>query len=264
MLNSIAILGRPNVGKSSLFNRLTKTRNAIVSDYFGLTKDRNFGHLSIKNQRFLIIDTGGIGTENTEFSNAITEKAIIAAETRATIGEISDTLELVFGRYNAQNSIISGVYKKENAKDPAFQKAKKLASLFKETEGRSPRILIAKMGQDGHDRGAKVVASSFADIGFDVDLGPLFQTPVETAKQAVENDVHWVGVSSLAAGHKTLIPELAMALKNLNRSDIQIIVGGVVPKADYDFLFSKGVVAIFGPGSPISQSASKILKLAIE
>ena len=195
---------------------------------------------------------------------SILEKAIIAAETRATIGEISDTLELVFGRYNARNSIISGVYKKENAKDPAFQKAKKLASLFKESEGRSPRILIAKMGQDGHDRGAKVVASSFADIGFDVDLGPLFQTPAETAKQAVENDVHWVGVSSLAAGHKTLIPELAMALKNLNRSDIQIIVGGVVPKADYDFLFSKGVVAIFGPGSPISQSASKILKLAIE
>jgi len=193
----------------------------------------------------------------------ILEKAIIAAELRATLGEISNTLESVFGRYEANNSVISGVYKKENAEDPAFIKAKHMTSLFVQTEGRAPRILIAKMGQDGHDRGAKVVASSFADIGFDVDLGPLFQTPEETAKQAIENDVHWIGVSSLAAGHKTLVPELLKSLKNSNRSDIQIIVGGVVPKADYDFLFSLGVVAVFGPGSPISESASKILDLAL-
>ena len=193
----------------------------------------------------------------------ILEKAIIAAELRATLGEISSTLESVFGRYEANNSLISGVYKKENSEDPAFIKAKHMTSLFFQTEGRPPRILIAKMGQDGHDRGAKVVASSFADIGFDVDLGPLFQTPEETAKQAIENDVHWIGVSSLAAGHKTLVPELLKSLKNSNRSDIQIIVGGVVPKADYDFLFSLGVVAVFGPGSPISESASKILDLAL-
>ena len=193
----------------------------------------------------------------------ILEKAIIAAELRATLGEISSTLESVFGRYEANNSVISGVYKKENAEDPAFIKAKHMTSLFFQTEGRAPRILIAKMGQDGHDRGAKVVASSFADIGFDVDLGPLFQTPEETAKQAIENDVHWIGVSSLAAGHKTLVPELLKSLKNSNRSDIQIIVGGVVPKADYDFLFSLGVIAVFGPGSPISESASKILDLAL-
>ena len=193
----------------------------------------------------------------------ILEKAITAAELRATLGEISSTLESVFGRYEANNSVISGVYKKENAEDPAFIKAKHMTSLFLQTEGRAPRILIAKMGQDGHDRGAKVVASSFADIGFDVDLGPLFQTPEETAKQAIENDVHWIGVSSLAAGHKTLVPELLKSLKNSNRSDIQIIVGGVVPKADYDFLFSLGVVAVFGPGSPISESASKILDLAL-
>ena len=193
----------------------------------------------------------------------ILEKAIIAAELRATLGEISNTLESVFGRYEANNSVISGVYKKENAEDPAFIKAKHMTSLFLQTEGRAPRILIAKMGQDGHDRGAKVVASSFADIGFDVDLGPLFQTPEETAKQAIENDVHRIGVSSLAAGHKTLVPELLKSLKNSNRSDIQIIVGGVVPKADYDFLFSLGVVAVFGPGSPISESASKILDLAL-
>ena len=193
----------------------------------------------------------------------ILEKAITAAELRATLGEISSALESVFGRYEANNSVISGVYKKENAEDPAFIKAKHMTSLFLQTEGRAPRILIAKMGQDGHDRGAKVVASSFADIGFDVDLGPLFQTPEETAKQAIENDVHWIGVSSLAAGHKTLVPELLKSLKNSNRSDIQIIVGGVVPKADYDFLFSLGVVAVFGPGSPISESASKILDLAL-
>lgn len=193
----------------------------------------------------------------------ILEKAIIAAELRATLGEISSTLESVFGRYEANNSLISGVYKKENSEDPAFIKAKHMTSLFFQTEGRAPRILIAKMGQDGHDRGAKVVASSFADIGFDVDLGPLFQTPEETAKQAIENDVHWIGVSSLAAGHKTLVPELLKSLKNSNRSDIQIIVGGIVPKADYDFLFSLGVVAVFGPGSPISESASKILDLAL-
>ena len=233
----------------------SKVRKSQLKQIILLKKSRDNAKVSIALEDLRICAQSKEGN--------ILEKAIIAAELRATLGEISSALESVFGRYEANNSVISGVYKKENAEDPAFIKAKHMTSLFLQTEGRAPRILIAKMGQDGHDRGAKVVASSFADIGFDVDLGPLFQTPEETAKQAIENDVHWIGVSSLAAGHKTLVPELLKSLKNSNRSDIQIIVGGVVPKADYDFLFSLGVVAVFGPGSPISESASKILDLAL-
>jgi methylmalonyl-CoA mutase len=233
----------------------SKVRKSQLKQIILLKKSRDNAKVSIALEDLRICAQSKEGN--------ILEKAITAAELRATLGEISSALESVFGRYEANNSVISGVYKKENAEDPAFIKAKHMTSLFLQTEGRAPRILIAKMGQDGHDRGAKVVASSFADIGFDVDLGPLFQTPEETAKQAIENDVHWIGVSSLAAGHKTLVPELLKSLKNSNRSDIQIIVGGVVPKADYDFLFSLGVVAVFGPGSPISESASKILDLAL-
>ena len=189
----------------------------------------------------------------------ILEAAIHAARARATLGEISDTLEAVFGRYQATTQLISGVYNKENDSHPAFQAARALADTFAQHEGRRPRILVAKMGQDGHDRGAKVVASSFADMVFDVDLVPLFQTPEETARQAIENDVHWVGVSSLAAGHKTLVPQLLDALRAMGRPDILVVVGGVIPKGDYAGLFELGVAGIFGPGTPIAESASQLL-----
>lgn len=190
--------------------------------------------------------------------------SIEAARERATLGEISDALEKVFGRHKATTSIVSGIYKKEMKTDSSFAKARLLADRFAESEGRRPRIMIAKMGQDGHDRGAKVVASSYADLGFDVDVGPLFQTPTETAKQAVENDVHILGVSSLAAGHKTLIPQVIEQLKQLGRPDIMVIAGGVIPQQDYAFLLDAGVVAIFGPGTKISDAAITVLELLIE
>lgn len=190
--------------------------------------------------------------------------AIEAARERATLGEISDALEIVFGRYKAQIKSFSGVYSKEIKEDESFKKAKKLADTFAEQEGRRPRIMIAKMGQDGHDRGAKVVATGYADVGFDVDIGPLFQTPIEVAKQAVENDVHILGISSLAAGHKTLVPQVIEALKTYGRDDIMVIVGGVIPKQDYQFLYDAGAVAVFGPGTKISITAIKILELLME
>ncbi len=173
--------------------------------------------------------------------------AIEAARERATLGEISDALEEEFGRYKAQIKSFSGVYSKEIKKDPQFAKARQLADQFAELEGRRPRIMIAKMGQDGHDRGAKVVATGYADVGFDVDIGPLFQTPKEAAQQAIENDVHILGVSSLAAGHKTLVPQVIEEMKKLGREDIMVIVGGVIPPQDYQFLFDAGAVAVFGP-----------------
>jgi methylmalonyl-CoA mutase len=197
-------------------------------------------------------------------SGNLLQAAVEAARTRATLGEISFTLEEVFGRYQASTQLVSGVYKRENASDPDFAKARALANDFAAKEGRRPRILVAKMGQDGHDRGAKVVASSFADLGFDVDLGPLFQTPEETARQAVENDVHWVGVSSLAAGHKTLVPQLMHSLKELGRPDILVVVGGVIPKNDYAALFEMGVAGIFGPGTPIAHSATQLLETILD
>ena len=190
--------------------------------------------------------------------------AIIAARERATLGEISDALEAVFGRYKAQIKSFSGVYSKEIKDDKSFAKAKALADQFAEQDGRRPRIMIAKMGQDGHDRGAKVVATGYADVGFDVDIGPLFQTPKEAAKQAVENDVHILGVSSLAAGHKTLVPQVIEELKNYGREDIMVIVGGVIPKQDYQYLFDAGAVAVFGPGTKISDAAIKILEILID
>ena len=190
--------------------------------------------------------------------------AIEAARERATLGEISDALEVVFGRYKAQIKSFSGVYSKEIKDDTSFQKARGLADVFAEQEGRRPRIMIAKMGQDGHDRGAKVVATGYADVGFDVDIGPLFQTPQEAAKQAVENDVHILGVSSLAAGHKTLVPQVIKELKKYGRDDIMVIVGGVIPKQDYQFLFDAGAVAVFGPGTKISDAAIKILEILID
>jgi methylmalonyl-CoA mutase len=190
--------------------------------------------------------------------------AVEAARNRATLGEISDALETVFGRYKAQIKSFSGVYSKEIKNDESFEKAKQLADAFAKQEGRRPRIMIAKMGQDGHDRGAKVVATGYADVGFDVDIGPLFQTPAEAAKQAVENDVHILGVSSLAAGHKTLVPQVIEELRKYGREDIMVIVGGVIPAQDYQFLFDAGAVAVFGPGTKISEAAIKILEILIE
>ncbi|WP_461598736.1 methylmalonyl-CoA mutase, partial [Winogradskyella sp.] len=190
--------------------------------------------------------------------------AVDAARKRATLGEISDALEAEFGRYKAQIKSFSGVYSKEIKDDESFKKARALADQFAEQDGRRPRIMIAKMGQDGHDRGAKVVATGYADVGFDVDIGPLFQTPKEAAKQAVENDVHILGVSSLAAGHKTLVPQVIEELKNYGREDIMVIVGGVIPKQDYQYLFDAGAVAVFGPGTKISEAAIKILEILID
>lgn len=196
--------------------------------------------------------------------NNLLALAVEAARERATLGEISDALEVEFGRYKAQIKSFSGVYSKEIKNDESFIKAKELADIFAEQEGRRPRIMIAKMGQDGHDRGAKVVATGYADVGFDVDIGPLFQTPKEAAKQAVENDVHILGVSSLAAGHKTLVPQVIEELKKYGRDDIMVIVGGVIPKQDYQFLFDAGAVAVFGPGTKISSAAIKILEILID
>ncbi len=191
------------------------------------------------------------------------ELAVEAAKVRATLGEISDACEKVVGRYNAVIRSISGVYSAEVKDDAKFAEAKALAEKFAKKEGRQPRIMIAKLGQDGHDRGAKVVATGYADIGFDVDMGPLFQTPAEAAKQAVENDVHVVGVSSLAAGHKTLVPQIIEELKKLGREDIVVIVGGVIPHQDYDDLYKAGAAAIFGPGTPIATAAIKILEILL-
>ena len=190
--------------------------------------------------------------------------AIVAARNRATLGEISSACEKVFGRYQAKIRSIGGVYSKEMTDNKAFIKARKLADKFAEIEGRRPRIMIAKMGQDGHDRGAKVVATSFADMGFDVDIGPLFQSPKEAAKQAVENDVHILGISSLAAGHKTLIPKVIEELKAMGREDIFIVAGGVIPSRDYEQLFDMGVSGIFGPGTVIADAASEILNVMMK
>ncbi|KAA1264053.1 methylmalonyl-CoA mutase [Leptospira interrogans] len=190
--------------------------------------------------------------------------AVDAARKRATLGEISYAMEKVFGRYQATIRSISGVYSSEIENDLDFKRAKELSDKFATLEGRRPRIMIAKMGQDGHDRGAKVISTSFADMGFDVDIGPLFQTPGEAAKQAVENDVHILGVSSLAAGHKTLVPQVIAELKKLGREDIMVVAGGVIPQQDYDILYKAGVTGIFGPGTKISKAAADILELLIK
>lgn len=192
------------------------------------------------------------------------ELSVDAAKKRATLGEISYACEKVVGRYKAVIRSISGVYSAESMDDNSYKKAKELCEKFAKQEGRQPRIMIAKMGQDGHDRGAKVVATGYADIGFDVDMGPLFQTPAEAAKQAVENDVHVLGVSSLAAGHKTLVPQVMEELKKLGREDIMVIVGGVIPAQDYQYLYDHGVVGIFGPGTSVSTAATKILEILLE
>ena len=196
--------------------------------------------------------------------NNLLALAVDAARKRATLGEISDALEAEFGRYKAQIKSFSGVYSKEIKDDKSFQKARELADQFAEQDGRRPRIMIAKIGQDGHDRGAKVVATGYADVGFDVDIGPLFQTPKEAVKQAIENDVHILGVSSLAAGHKTFVPQVIEELKNYGRDDIMVIVGGVIPKQDYQYLFDAGATAVFGPGTKISEAAIQILEILID
>ncbi len=191
------------------------------------------------------------------------ELSVEAARVRATLGEISDACEKVVGRYNAVIRTISGVYSAESKSDATLEEARAMTEKFARKEGRQPRIMVAKMGQDGHDRGAKVVATGYADCGFDVDMGPLFQTPAEAARQAVENDVHVLGVSSLAAGHKTLVPQVIEELAKLGRPDIVVIAGGVIPAQDYDFLYKAGVAAIFGPGSPVAKSAIQIVKILL-
>jgi len=192
------------------------------------------------------------------------QRAVEAARHRATLGEISDAMEDVFGRHTAQTQTVTGVYAAEAGADDSFEEARTKADRFAEIAGRRPRIMVAKMGQDGHDRGAKVIATSFADLGFDVDVGPLFQTPKEAARQAVENDVHILGISSLAGGHKTLVPEVIDALREFGRDDIHVIVGGVIPHQDYDFLYDRGVTGVFGPGTVISEAAAQILDVMIE
>ncbi len=210
-------------------------------------------------------DTTSINSSNTaEGDNNLLALSVKAARARATLGEISTALEKAFGRHRAEIKSFTGVYSKEIKDDNSFEKAKEMANTFANQEGRRPRIMIAKMGQDGHDRGAKVVATGYADIGFDVDIGPLFQTPAEAAKQAVENDVHILGISSLAGGHKTLVPQVLEALKKYGRQDIMVIVGGVVPKQDYDFLYEAGAVAIFGPGKKISNTAIQVLEILLD
>ncbi len=192
------------------------------------------------------------------------EKAMHAARERCTLGEISDAMEVVFGRYKADIQSVKGVYSKAMQDNKIFEEAQKLSNEFLEMDGRRPRIVVAKLGQDGHDRGAKVIATGFADIGFDVDIGPLFQTPQEAANQAIENDVHVIGISSLAAGHKTLVPEVIKSLAELGRPDIKVVVGGVIPPQDYDFLYKKGVAAVFGPGTPIAKAGKEIIEILMK
>lgn len=234
----------------------TAVRDSQVRRLKQLRADRNQGDVDI------ILDKITRSCETGQGN--LLELAVEAAKARASLGEISYACEKVFGRYKAIIRSISGVYSAESKNDESFNKACELADRFAALDGRRPRIMIAKMGQDGHDRGAKVVATGYADIGFDVDIGPLFQTPAETGRQAVENDVHIIGVSSLAAGHKTLVPQLINELKKLGREDIMVIVGGVIPAQDYDFLHKAGVVAIFGPGTVISDAAIKLLDILIE
>ena len=231
-------------------------RNQQIASINKIKEERNTNR--VQTALLKLTEAAKSGKEN------LLSLAVEAARERATLGEISDALEVVFGRYKAQIKSFSGVYSKEIKDDVSFKKAKNLADVFAEQDGRRPRIMIAKMGQDGHDRGAKVVATGYADVGFDVDIGPLFQTPEEAAKQAVENDVHILGVSSLAAGHKTLVPKVIEALKSYGRDDIMVIVGGVIPKQDYQFLFDAGAVAVFGPGTKISDAARQILEILID
>ena len=234
----------------------TKVRRSQIERIKKLKKERNEEDCQTALKKLEECAKSGSGN--------LLEIAVECARNRATLGEISMAMEKTFGRYQATIRSISGVYSSEAMEDTDFKRAKDLANEFTELEGRRPRIMVAKMGQDGHDRGAKVIATSFADIGFDVDIGPLFQTPAEAAKQAVENDVHIVGVSSLAAGHKTLVPKVIAELKKLGREDIMVVAGGVIPQQDYDYLYDAGVFGVFGPGTKIAKAASDILLLLIQ
>ena len=231
-------------------------RNSQIERLNELKATRN--NTAVQKSLVALTKAAASGEEN------LLDLAVTAAKNRATLGEISDALEVIFGRHKAVHKTISGVYSKEIKEDPLFKKAKELADKFAELEGRRPRIMIAKLGQDGHDRGAKVVATGYADLGFDVDIGPLFQTPKEATKQAVENDAHILGISSLAAGHKTLVPQVIAELKRYDREDIMVIVGGVIPSQDYQFLFDAGAVGIFGPGTKIAQAAIDMLTILID
>jgi len=234
----------------------TAVRNEQIEKLQQLKKDRNAEE--VNTALSAIEEAAKSGNGN------LLELAITAARNRATLGEISFALEKVFGRYKATIRSISGVYSGEMKNQSTIEEVRKLSDQFAKYDGRRPRILIAKMGQDGHDRGAKVIATGYADLGFDVDIGPLFQTPEEVARQAAENDVHVIGASSLAAGHKTLIPKLIEALKKIGRPDIHVVVGGVIPPQDYDFLYNCGVMGIFGPGTPVTASAKTILLKLLE
>jgi methylmalonyl-CoA mutase len=234
----------------------TAVRKEQVDRLLQLKGERNNEDVQLALQA--ISDAAANGTGN------LLALAVDAARKRATLGEISDAMEKAFGRYKASIKSISGVYSGEMKNNQAFDEVRKLSDAFAKMEGRRPRILVAKMGQDGHDRGAKVIATSFADLGFDVDIGPLFQTPEEVAMQAAENDVHIVGASSLAGGHKTLIPELVQALKKIGREDIMVVAGGVIPAQDYDYLFERGIAFVFGPGTVITDSAKGILERLIK
>jgi len=234
----------------------TAVREAQIRRLNELRKNRNEDEVQASLKAITESSKSGKGN--------LLQLAVDAAQKRASLGEISMAMEEVFGRYKAEVKAISGVYSSESRDDESFNRACELADKFASLEGRRPRVMVAKMGQDGHDRGAKVVSTGFADIGFDVDIGPLFQTPEEAARQAVENDVHILGVSSLAAGHKTLVPQVIAELEKLDREDIIVIVGGVIPPQDYDFLYKAGVLAIFGPGSVISDAGIKLLELMIE
>ncbi len=234
----------------------TAVRQAQLERLAQLKKERDNQRVEVSLQAITKCAKTGKGN--------LLELSVEAAKNRATLGEISTAIEKVSGRYKAVIRSISGVYSSESGEDKAFGEACELAEEFASKEGRQPRIMIAKMGQDGHDRGAKVVSTGYADMGFDVDIGPLFQTPSEAAKQAVENDVHILGVSSLAAGHKTLIPQVIQELKKLGREDIMVIAGGVIPAQDYEYLYKAGVIAIFGPGTKVSEAGKEILKVLLE
>jgi methylmalonyl-CoA mutase len=234
----------------------TRVRKSQIERLEKLKRERNTEEVNAALEALTLAAESSTGN--------LLELAVDAARKRASLGEISYALEKVYGRYKASIRSIAGVYSSEAMENKDLKKAMEMADLFAEKDGRRPRIMIAKMGQDGHDRGAKVIATSFADIGFDVDIGPLFQTPGEAAKQAVENDVHILGISSLAAGHKTLVPQVIEELKKQGREDIMVVVGGVIPSTDYEFLFNAGASAIFGPGTNIAVAAQELLKMLLE
>jgi len=234
----------------------TAVREAQIQRLLSLKASRDESMVQVELSKLGMIAKKGEGN--------LLAQAVECAKLRATLGEISDAMEESFGRFTPQTKSVSGVYSSEIKDDETFKQALAKADTFAKLEGRRPRIMVAKLGQDGHDRGAKVIATSFADLGFDVDIGPLFQTPEEAARQATENDVHILGISSLAAGHKTLVPQTLAALKALDREDILVVVGGVIPAQDYDFLYEQGVAGVFGPGTKIAQAAGQILDVLID